>query len=213
MSLEAAKSGFKVIGIDINQSIVQNLNLGVSHVEDVSNYNISAAPPYAIFAKSYLSEMKELNREKKYDYVFIGSINSNQLGRKWVLDFIKTRFTDKSIFINTDEKKGFCPKNQIDSQSRATQFRIIKDNLPYFQTMASSKFVLCPAGDAPWSFRFYETLMCGSIPIVESWHHTYRTKEEADIKYKYILKDESHLYNEEDVHTNDTLFEKYHTLE
>jgi UDP-N-acetyl-D-glucosamine dehydrogenase len=41
MSLEAAKSGFKVIGIDINQSIVQNLNLGVSHVEDVSNLEIS----------------------------------------------------------------------------------------------------------------------------------------------------------------------------
>ena len=41
ISLESAKSGYKVIGIDINKSIVQNLNLGVSHVEDVSNLEIS----------------------------------------------------------------------------------------------------------------------------------------------------------------------------
>lgn len=47
--------------------------------------------------------------------------------------------------------------------------------------MCQSKFVLCPADDAPWSFRFYEVLMCKSILIVESWHHTYRTKEEANI--------------------------------
>lgn len=34
--------------------------------------------------------------------------------------------------------------------------------------------------------------MCKSIPIVESWHHTYRTKEEAKIKYKYILSTDIH---------------------
>jgi UDP-N-acetyl-D-glucosamine dehydrogenase len=41
ISLEAANSGFKVIGIDSNPSIVQSLNLAVSHVEDVSNIEIS----------------------------------------------------------------------------------------------------------------------------------------------------------------------------
>ena len=53
--------------------------------------------------------------------------------------------------------------------------------------MCQSEFVLCPAGDSSWSFRFYETLMCKSIPIVESWHHTYRTIEESKIKYEYML--------------------------
>ena len=55
----------------------------------------------------------------------------------------------------------------------------LEDNLYYFETMCKSKYCLCPAGDAPWSFRFYEVLMCKSIPIVASWHHTYRTKEES----------------------------------
>ena len=46
-------------------------------------------------------------------------------------------------------------------------------------------------GDTYWSFRFYETLMCKTIPMVTSWHHTYRTKEEAKINYKYIRLDTS----------------------
>ena len=38
----------------------------------------------------------------------------------------------------------------------------VDNNKFYFETMTQSKFVLCPAGDAPWSFRFYETIMCHS---------------------------------------------------
>ncbi len=83
--------------------------------------------------------------------------------------------------------------------------------------MYQSKFVLCPAGDAPWSFRFYEVLMCKSIPIVESWHHTYRTKEEANIKYKYILyQDIENVKNDinydDYVFENTKIFENYHLL-
>jgi hypothetical protein len=182
------------------------------NTKDLSGYPISCSPPYAIFANSYVSEMKELNREKKYDYVFIGSIKSNYSARAWVLEFKERYFTRNSVFINTDEGGGFCPRNHTYSQSRESQYRIIKENLSYFQTMASSKFVLCPGGDAPWSFRFYETLLCGSIPIVESWHHTYRTPEEASIKYKFILKDEPHIYRSEDVEINDDIVKKYHTI-
>jgi hypothetical protein len=74
-----------------------------------------------------------------------------------------------------------------DNQSKKVQYRIVEENLNYFEKMCQSKFVLCPAGDAPWSFRFYEILMCKSTPIVESWHHTYRTVEEAKFDYKYVL--------------------------
>ena len=79
--------------------------------------------------------------------------------------------------------------------------------------MASSKFVLCPAGDAPWSFRFYETIMCQSIPIVASWHHTYRTETEAYIRYKYYLYTDIGEYDEDDVEYNDLLFRKNHLLQ
>ena len=80
--------------------------------------------------------------------------------------------------------------------------------------MCQSKFVLCPEGDAPWSFRFYEVLMCKSILIVESWHHTYRTKEEANINYKYILYQciENDINSDDYVNENTKIFENYHLL-
>lgn len=160
------------------------------------------APVVAKFAKSYYNEINNLDHTKKYDFCFIGSINSCYPRRIWVIEFAKKYFTSSSIFINTDTnpnweslgdfdkshmKLGYAPKEQNRNQSRNVQYRVVKENIFYFETMCQSKYVLCPAGDAPWSFRFYETLMCKSLPIVESWHHTYRTKEESEFGYKYIL--------------------------
>jgi hypothetical protein len=38
----------------------------------------------------------------------------------------------------------------------------------YFRMLARSRFVLCPAGDFVWTYRFFESIMCGAIPIVEA---------------------------------------------
>jgi len=37
----------------------------------------------------------------------------------------------------------------------------------YFKLMACAQFVLCPSGDFVWSYRFFEAVLCGAIPIVE----------------------------------------------
>jgi hypothetical protein len=187
-------------------------------------------PPFALFSKKYYNEINELNHNKIYDFCFIGSINSNCEARQWVVEFATKHFTCNSIFINTDKNPnwkllgtfdysnnnlGFCPKNSDDSQNKTAQYRVIKENLYYFEKMCQSKFVLCPQGDSSWSFRFYETLMCKSVPIVESWHHTYRTKEESNINYKYVLfkNTETDLFNYDDyVKENAIIFEKYHML-
>lgn len=189
------------------------------------------APPIAIFSNKYYNEINELNNNKIYDFCFIGSIMPNYKNRKWIIDFAKKYFTSNSIFINTDNKKnwellgnydysnkslGFCPLNHINSQSKKAQYRIVQENLFYFQSMCQSKFVLCPAGDAPWSFRFYETLMCKSIPIVQSWHHTYRTIEESKINYEYVLADKIESiddisYNKL-VDKNTSIFKNVHLL-
>ena len=189
---------------------------------------LSWAPPIAFFSRKYYNDMNELSHEKKYDFCFIGSINHCYSRRKWVIDFAKTKFTSNSIFINTDNdpaweslgpfdythlKLGFCPRLQPNCQSKKAQYRVVKENLEYFEKMSQSKFVLCPAGDSSWSFRFYEVLMCKSIPVVESWHHTYRTKEEANIPYKYVLYPEIDNVNCDDyVIENTKLFETHHLL-
>jgi len=192
--------------------------------------DISSCPPIALFSKKYYNEICELNHTKIYDFCFIGSINSNYAARKWVIEFVKKYFTDNSIFINTDNEPnwvllgsfdysnknlGYSPKSMPDNQSKKVQYRVVKDNIDYFEKMCKSKYCLCPAGDAPWSFRFYEVLMCKSIPIVESWHHTYRTKEESTINYKYILYQniENDVNLDDYVNQNTKIFEKYHLLE
>jgi hypothetical protein len=186
-------------------------------------------PPIAIFARGYYDEINQLDHTKKHDYCFIGSIRSCFRRRKWILEFVKKHFTANSVFVNTDigpgdtwtllgafdystANVGYCPKRQLNNQSRGVQYRNIGENVFYFQTMTQSKYTLCPAGDSAWSFRFYEALMCKSVPIVESWHHTYRTREEAEIPYSYVLYtdiagDVSTLEE-----TNTALFKQYHLL-
>jgi len=223
---------------------MENLDLGCQgymalhyHMEEaiieanLQNICATWSPPLALFSKKYYNDINELNHQKMFDYCFIGSINSCYERRTWVIDFAKKNFTNNSIFINTDDnpgwlpigpfdysnmKIGFCPKSQHDNQSKHVQYRIVKDNIDYFRKMCQSKFVLCPAGDASWSFRFYEVLMCKSIPIVESWHHTYRTKEEANLNYKYILyQDIENIKNinyNDYVDENTRIFVNYHLL-
>jgi hypothetical protein len=205
------------------------------HMEDaleekLLDYSLASwNPPIAIFSNKYCNEINSLNHEKIHDFCFIGSINSCYERRKWVIEFAKNNFTSNSIFINTDynsdwellgdfdysnKNLGFCPKNENDNQSRKVQFRIVNENVFYFEKMCQSKFVLCPAGDSSWSFRFYEILMCKSIPLVESWHHTYRTKEESEINYKYVLYQniENDILYDDYVNENTKLFEKHHML-
>jgi hypothetical protein len=187
----------------------------------------TATPSIAIFSKKYYNEICELDHNKIYDFCFIGSINSNYTTRKWVIDFAKKYFTENSIFINTDstpnwellgsfdytnKKLGYCPKNMPNNQLKCVQYRVVKENIDYFQNMCQSKYCLCPAGDAPWSFRFYEILMCKSVPIVESWHHTYRTKEEANLNYKYVLYQdiENDINYRNYIDENTIIFENHH---
>lgn len=37
----------------------------------------------------------------------------------------------------------------------------------YYDRLARSEFVLCPRGDCVWSYRFFEAVLCGAIPIAE----------------------------------------------
>jgi hypothetical protein len=204
------------------------------HMEDAFiekgiNENANNCPPIAIFSKKYYNEICELNHEKIYDFCFIGSIDSNSQARQWVIDFAKKYFTHSSIFINTDndpnwkllgsfdfsnKNLGYCPKKMNDNQSRNVQYRVVKENIEYFERMCKSKYCLCPAGDSSWSFRFYEVLMCKSIPIVENWHHTYRTKEESNLNYKYILSQniDININYDDYIIKNTQIFKNYHLL-
>jgi hypothetical protein len=60
----------------------------------------------------------------------------------------------------------------------------------YFRELTKSKFVLCPNGDYIWTYRFFESMICGAIPIIEQYtniyygFHFFRLLDSIDI-YNY----------------------------
>lgn len=181
---------------------------------------------YAIYPKRFYKNI-DYSLERKYDFIFIGGFKTDRAtlkNRKWIIPFIKKKFNSKSYLQFTDKKTknkhkkmgnydvthkvvGFVPK----------EVKICKRNLfdkNYFDTMSSSNFCLCPAGDIMYSMRFYEALMCKTIPIINVRAESFRSKAESKLDYKYYLaSDTDFIYREDWVEHNYNLFLKYHTLE
>lgn len=67
----------------------------------------------------------------------------------------------------------------------------------YLQELASAEFALCPNGGYPWTYRFFEAVLCGATPIVERrlpcyegfYYHLWNDKEfkRRDIEKNYSL--------------------------
>jgi Exostosin family len=184
------------------------------------------APPrdYAIYPRSFWQH-PALAQEKSLNYCFIGALMTDEetfAARQWMTEFIKSKFDENSYLQFTDrktrsdyqslgpfdftaEKTGLVPK-EVPRNKR----NMFDEN--YFTVMAKSQFVLCPAGDAPWSMRFYESLMCKAIPVVETRDHTRRSAAEAELDYKVYLPHEEHVYREDWVEHNYEIFMRHHTF-
>ena len=182
---------------------------------------------HIIFPKSFYTKIVNLSKEKVHDFVFIGGLKTDNLtfkNRKWILPFIDKHFNENSYLQFTDNKtkRKYVTKGNFDYTISKSGF-VPKENLKngkvnyfdikYFENMCKSKFCLCPAGDVNWSYRFFESLICKTIPIVDKESETYRKSYEKEIGYKYYLTTSPEfVYREDWVEHNYNLFMKYHTL-
>lgn len=69
----------------------------------------------------------------------------------------------------------------------------------YYETLGKSMFILCPSGDYIWTYRFFESVLCGAIPIVESSCEAYEgfhyyTFDDKFQNLKYSERDASHNF-------------------
>ena len=181
-------------------------------------------PQRAIFPKRFYEAVQRLDHAKRYEFCFIGAFRvdpKTEARRVWLTPFIDAhfsansylQFTDKKTkanyvplgpFDHTLEREGFVPKEVPLEQRNVFDAQ-------YYQVMCQSRFALCPAGDRPWSMRFYEALMCKSIPILERrWHH--RTLREALRGYKAYTPRDEFEYRPDWVEHNYELFLRHHTL-
>ena len=84
-------------------------------------------------------------RKPKYLYSFVGDINTAPQVRGKILAL---------------------PKKDALLVNRSSGLR--DDDLDYVGTLRDSKFVLCPRGRGPTSWRFYETMMAARVPVIVS---------------------------------------------
>jgi len=189
---------------------------------------------YTIYPRRFWDSINT-ETEKTIDFCFIGSYKINKTvirARRWVIEFVNRHFNKNSYLQFTDgrtkkhyipmgvydytlKEPGFFPKKLWNYGKKYREANINMFDSHYFDTMSKSKFCLCPAGDAEWSMRFYESLLCKCIPIVLSSDHTYRSFEEQQLTYNYIVYDPDRVdyqYNIEDANSNYELFIKHHTF-
>jgi len=193
--------------------------ISINHQIPISK--IGSIKKALIFPKNIFELCKsKWNNNREITYLFSGLLTKKRLTvlHKWIVNnsqldqfrvnwnflFIKilneyirrkTNYLHKgfsgnySINVHKDDKLNLSPST-------------IGRNFPekswdddYFNHMANSKFVLCPNGDFVWTYRFFEAIMCGAIPIVESeteiynGFHYYKMSDPID---KYTLN-EKHI--------------------
>ena len=138
---------------------------------------------FPLYLKNYTSE---LNRTKSVDYNFIGTIIDK---RSWVYKYK----TLKSVIKESSKGRDPEQKYNIDPE--------------YYITLSKSKFTLSPTGDCPWSYRFFEAIMCMSIPIVEKNSNDIYKKD-----YFYYYVNDEHIYREDMAIKNYNTFISRHFL-
>ena len=173
-------------------------------------------PSILIFPRSHIeAALFYANASRRdIDINFMGRLNTKKetanRARQWIFDFVKTHMTPASLFIDTTvpdpaKYKPLGPFDaSVDARGRPAGFRplgvmgeqttnpcvMAKCSVEYFHRLARSKFTLSPAGDQAWSQRFFEAIMAGSIPILQSQEHTGRNIKEKKLGYKYLLASE-----------------------
>lgn len=180
-------------------------------------------PIRLLYPRSFVEAVEDMSGVKSHDYCFMGVLYRPELyeHRAWIVDFAQRRFSDRSYFLVTDHEAphvrlGAFDRTAIDPDvfvpKESPEAERARFHPHYFQLLRSSQFTLCPAGDLPWSMRFFEAVMCGSIPIVSDRHHTGRNDLERQIGYHAYLPEEEHIYDEALVEENLDLFLRHQTL-
>lgn len=138
---------------------------------------------FPLYLKNYISE---LNKTKSIDYNFIGTITDK---RNWIY-----KYKNNNSIIK-ESSKGRDPKQKYNIDSE------------YYSVLSKSKFTLAPTGDCPWSYRFFEAIMCMSIPVVERNSNDIYKKD-----YFYYYDEDEHIYREDMAIKNYNTFISKHIL-
>ena len=161
--------------------------------EFINGIRIKPCPLYAVNYEdlSKNKEFREINNtvgkekdrpkdfyilDRKYHYSFMGGYQPKHYMSNIRANIFKHGQKNKSnnvIFIKNTGEWHFNPivyRKQVtgvDLTNKEKKMQNIKTSI-YNNILLNSRFSLCPSGSGPNSIRFWESLACGSIPILLS---------------------------------------------
>lgn len=135
-----------------------------------------------VFPEQYIKLASSKSIVKKEKYFFKGLITAE---RAWVKNYIGVEHS---------------------ARGRDPNLKYVYDS-KYLESLSRAEFGISPTGDCPWSYRFFESIMCMAIPVLGV--------DELDIfssAFDVLRDGQVHIY---DRHVAISNFEKFrirHTL-
>lgn len=190
--------------------------LRISHQAPVTSLGAITRPlifPYAI--TDYCRSLWPASREDRFSFQGLVTGKRRQLLKGWM----QRNLTSSRVSLPVQDgfvarlRRKFLPNvlgNRtrtrrvgdlvLSSSERGRVFPTKAWDDEYFRALARSQFVLCPSGDFIWSYRFFESILCGAIPIVEESCPAYDGFRVHSMKHdarllQWSLDDAEHNYN------------------
>jgi hypothetical protein len=147
-----------------------------------------------------LQALKEKNikaevfiEHKENPITYIGENQYSLIFPRFLLNHFSIEKEKDYVFVGlfTEKRKSFLsqfPTAYIENSKRGRNTQTKEYDIEYFNIMSNYKFVLCPNGDFIWTYRFFEAILCGSIPIIEEDCKLYDG-------FKFLKKGELHKYD------------------
>jgi len=170
-------------------------NSSVNDLDYINEYlDIISKKPYKyiiLIGKSDGMLNKNINIPNNIMYIYANNINFDHNKIKFLpmgCDFRSISSFSKANLYNNDKILCYCNFSLNTHPVRKEIYEIIKnksfikfENMQtflnysisrdeFFSQLGKSKFVICPRGNAIDTFRFYDTLYSGAIPIVVREH-------------------------------------------
>mmetsp|Transcript_20651 Transcript_20651/g.43962 ORF Transcript_20651/g.43962 Transcript_20651/m.43962 type:complete len:287 (-) Transcript_20651:60-920(-) len=165
--------------IATGRSKVQSMDEANLTCNDITFYGAGVPKIQQSFVTA-CSALKRNSSRKTFNFNFQGSLFGSGMVRRgyrdWVAPFASAMFADNDMFIITDAPANYTPLEPYDHTHERKTYRpkdhphnhLMPFDAAYYQTMVDSNFTLCPGGDHPWSMRFHEAILAGSIPVIDS---------------------------------------------
>jgi len=159
---------FKILGITILYTPHK-----IKGEDYINGIKIMPCPLYAVNVEdnNRNQEFKNidlLNVNRSILYSFIGGVQTNYL-TNIRNNIFNMKHPENSVIINTGDwhfnSTVYSQKQNINKDLNINNNHI-NNKILYNKTLLDSKFSLCPSGSGPNSIRFWESLGCGSIPVL-----------------------------------------------